>query len=59
MAILPDPSTLIQVGDMAVRLAKELGETTREIELKIENFTSDLTMEIGSRFGGSDSYCLS
>jgi hypothetical protein len=55
----PDPSTLIQVGDTAAQLAKELVETTREVELKIENFTSDLTMEIGSRYGGSDSYCLS
>lgn len=59
MASLPDPSTLIEIGDTAKQLAEELVETTREIELKIENFTSDLTLEIGSRFGGSGSYCLS
>lgn len=59
MPTLPDPSTLIEIGDSAAQLAKELVETTREVELKIENFTSDLTLEIGGRYGGSNSYCLS
>lgn len=59
MPSLPDPSTLIEIGDTATTLAKELVETTREVELKIENFTTDLTLEIGKRYGGSQSYCLS
>ena len=59
MATAPDPGTLIEVGETAVQLAKELVETNREIEIKVENKTKGARLSPAGRYGGSNTQCLS